>query len=217
MTALKGLGNGLLAAFVIAVCCYSRTDASPAGTANPEVMVLTPGEKYVLDFSDFPDRGVPAGNFNNFAFSLALRQPLQKITVQDAQQHKNVIATDDFAACSKGQESLLEKPLNELTRGTPAWVDYVDIEMIPFPQRELKWTGGVCYGYRKPSGTWYWKLVATPLIYDPASDRVRGRIWVKEADIDALKLVFDESVPRQLVRSVTVTIQPRDAGLLDKK
>ena len=210
MTTLKRLRNGLLA-LVTAAGFYSHTDAAPAASATSETMVLTPGKKYVLDFSNSPDRGVPAGNMNNFAFNLDLGQPVRKISVKRGEQRKDVIATFDYSACSKGQEPLLEKPLRELAPGNAAWVDYVDIEMIPHQQRDLKWTGGVCYGYRKPSGTWHWNLVATPLTYDATTDRVRARIWVKEADVDALKLVFDNSVPRQSVRTVTVTTQPAEA------
>jgi hypothetical protein len=35
-----------------------------------------------------------------------------------------------------------------------------------------------------------------------------ARIWVKEANIDALKLVFNYAVPRQFVRTVAVMVKP---------
>ena len=97
--------------------------------------------------------------------------------------------------------------MSGLAPGTATFVDYVDIEMIPTKQEDLIWSGGVCYGFRTTTG-WHWNLTSTPLTYDARAKLVRGRIWVKQPDVDALKLVFDYSVPTQSVRSVTVTTQP---------
>jgi hypothetical protein len=83
----------------------------------------------------------------------------------------------------------------------------VDIEMIPTKQKDLIWSGDVCYGFRTGSG-WHWNLTPTPLIHDAKGNVVRERIWVKQPDVDALKFVFDYSVPTQLVRLVKVRIQP---------
>jgi hypothetical protein len=211
MTNIKRLSNGLLVALVAITCLYSHTNAAAEAGAEPKVMKLTPVDRYVLDFSESEDGGVPGGNFDNFAFNLDLREPVRKISVRRGEQGKDVIASYDYADCTRGQESLLQKPLSELAAGNATWVDYVDIEMIPLLQKNVEWAGGVCYGYRNPSGAWHWHLAATPLTYDPATDRVRARIWVKEANIDALKLVFDYSVPRQSVRSVTLTTRSANA------
>ena len=66
----------------------------------------------------------------------------------------------------------------------------------------------MCYGTRGPSGEWRWNLVLTPLAYDPASDRVRARLWIKDGPINAMKLVFDNSVPRQYAQKVTLVGRP---------
>lgn len=170
-----------------------------------KTMQYAPVEKHVIDFSESEGLGVPGGGFENFAFRLDLGQRVRKIAYKAGIVRKDLVASYDFSACSPGQEGLLEKPLGDLAPGTAAWVDYLDIEMLPLAQRDIKWEGGVCYGYRKPSGTWYWYLAPTALVYDAESDRMRARLWVKEADIDAIKLVFDASVPRRPVSRVVVT------------
>jgi hypothetical protein len=207
MTCFKPRRGAVLAALVIAAGLCMQAQIAAAQDSTVPAMVLSPGTKYVLDFSGSPNGGVPAGTFNNFGFSLDLGKPAQKLTVKQGDRRKDVIATYDFADCSWDQESLLERPVRALNRGTGAWVDYVDIEMIPLKQKGLIWRGGVCYGYRQAHGDWQWNLVSTPLIYDEATGRVRGRIWVKQPDVDALKLVFDYSVPTQSVSKVTVTTQ----------
>lgn len=208
MTTLKHPGSRILFGLIAAVCFLVRTSAAQEPEAKPKVMRLSPGERSVLDFSGSPNGGVSAGNFNNFGFRLSLQEPTRKIAVRREEQGIDVIASYDYADCTRGQETLLERPVRELAAGDAMWVDYVDIEMIPFPQKDMKWEGGVCYGYRNARGAWHWHLVTTPLKYDAATDRVRARIWVKEANVDALKLVFDSSVPRQYVSAVTVTSQP---------
>jgi hypothetical protein len=211
MTSWKRL-NALLIAFATVATLQSRPSTAQDPSSNERVMKLTPVEKYVLDFSPSEGGGVPGGNFDNFAFNIDPRQPVRKISMRAGDRRPDVIATYDYADCTKGQESLLEQPVRELAAGSAAWVDYVEIEMIPLAQRELKWAGGVCYGYRNPDGKWHWHLATTPLTYDPATDRVRARLWVKQANIDALKLVFDYSVPRQSVSSVTVATRPPGGG-----
>ncbi len=208
MPTLRRMSNGLPGALIVVTSLYLGMEAAAQTSSDPKVMTLTPGKQYVLDFSGSQDGGIPGGNFDNFAFNIDLKEPLRKISVKYGEQRKDVIATYDYAGCLRGQESLLEKPLRSLAPGSATWVDYVDVEMLPLRQKDVRWAGGVCYGYRTPSGTWHWRLASTPLTYDPATDRVRARIWVKEANIDALKLVFDSSVPRQSVRTVTVTTQP---------
>ncbi len=206
MPTLVSLRSGLLIALVTAAFFPARADAAPAAGEKEKVIVLTRVEKYVLDFSGSEGHGVPGGNFDNFAFTL--KQPMRKISLRHDERREDVIATYDYADCTKGQESLLETPVRGLAAGNAAWVDYVDVEMLPLPQENVRWAGGVCYGYRTASGRWHWRLAATPLAYDPASHRVRARIWVKQANVDALKLVFDATVPRQAVQTVTVTTLP---------
>jgi hypothetical protein len=118
-----------------------------------------------------------------------------------------VTATYDYADCSQNQGLLLERTVGSLAPGTATFVDYVDIEIIPTKQKDLIWSGGVCYGFRTATG-WHWDLTSTPLVYDAKAKLVRGRIWMKQPDVDAVKLVFDYSVPLQAVRSVKVTTQP---------
>ena len=178
---------------------------APAGAQSP-TMVLSPGKPLAFDFSGSPNGGVPAGTFSNFAFALDLNRSEQKITVKSGQPTNDVIATYDYADCSRHQEKALEQSVRSLGAGTPTFVDYVDIEMIPTEQMDLAWRGGVCYGFRT-AGTWHWNLASTPLHYDDASKLVRARLWVKQPDVDALKLVFDYSVPTQMVRGVRVTTQ----------
>ena len=203
MITLKRLGRPLLLVLVALGCSYSRVDAAQA--ESPKRDTPAPPERLVLDFSGSQNQGVPGGNFENFAFNLDTQQPMRKLSLRRGDSRKDVVATYDYADCTKGQESLLERPLGELAPGNSTWVDYVDIEMMPLRQRSVQWTGGVCYGYRNRDGRWHWNLTSTPLTFDPATGRVRARIWVKEAGIDALKLVFDYSVPRQSVRTVTIT------------
>jgi len=201
------MSTGLLVSFLAVACFSSRAQSAQARSSKADAVVASE-KKYVLDFSGSQDHGVPGGTFQNFAFNLDLNEPMRKISVRRDEKRKDLVATYDYADCTRGQESLLEKPMSGLAPGNSAWVDYVDIEMIPPTQRDLKWTGGVCYGYRKSGGGWHWNLSSTPLTYDSATGRVRARIWVKEANIDALKLVFDYSVPRQSVRTVTITTLP---------
>jgi hypothetical protein len=201
MTKLTSRRVALPAALTIVAGLYAQAGAAPP------TMVLSPGKKLAFDFSNSPNGGVPAGTFNNFGFVLDLNRLEQKLTVKSGQQRKDVTATFDYADCSRNQEALLEQTVNGLAPGTAAFVDYVDIEMIPTKQKDLIWSGGVCYGFRTSSG-WHWNLTSTPLTYDAKANLVRGRIWVKQPDVDALKLVFDYSVPTQSVRSVQVTTQP---------
>jgi hypothetical protein len=49
----------------------------------------------------------------------------------------------------------------------------------------------------------------TPLTHDTAGDRVLARVWIKEANVDALKFVFSKTIPRHFVRTVTVATLPR--------
>jgi hypothetical protein len=207
MTKLKSRYGMLPAGLIIAAGLCVQAGAAPP------TMVLSPGKKLVFDFSVSPNGGVPAGTFNNFAFVLDLNRPQQKLTVKSGQQRKELSATFDYADCSKNQESLLERTVSGLAPGTAAFVDYVDIEMIPTKQKGLIWSGGVCYGFRTTTG-WHWNLTSTPLTYDAKANLVRGRIWVKQPDVDALKLVFDYSVPTQSVRSVTVTTQPVEVSIV---
>jgi hypothetical protein len=201
MTQLKSRIGALATTFVVAAGLCTR-----AGAATP-VMELSPGVKLVFDFSSSPNGGVPGGTFQNFGFMVDLNQPNQHLTVTAGQQGKDVTATYDYADCSTNQEPLLERTVSGLAPGTATFIDYVDIEMIPPKQKDLIWNGGVCYGFRTSTG-WHWMLTSTPLTYDTAAKLVRGRIWVKQADVDALKFVFDYSVPAQSVRSVTLTTQP---------
>jgi hypothetical protein len=201
MSKLISRNCALAAALVVAA-----GHCAQAGPADP-TMVLSPGKTLAFDFSGSPSGGVPAGTFQNFAFAIDLNQAQQKLAVKSGQQRKDVIATYDYADCSKNQESLLERTVSGLAPGTPAFVDHVDIEMIPTKQKDLTWSGGVCFGFRTPAG-WHWNLTPTPLTYDATAKLVRARIWVKQPDVDALKLVFDYSVPTQSVRSVKVTTQP---------
>ncbi len=201
MMKLKSRHGAIPAALVIMVgFCAQADDAPPT-------MVLSPGKELVFDFSSSPNGGVPAGNFENFAIVLDLNRPEQKLTVKYGQQRRNVMATYDYADCSRDQESLLERTVSDLAPGTATFVDYVDIEMIPLKQEGLIWSGGVCYGSRTTTG-WHWNLASTPLTYDATARLLRARIWLKQPNVDALKLVFDYSVPTQSVRSVKVTTQP---------
>jgi hypothetical protein len=176
-----------------------------AGAQTP-TMVLSPGTPLTFDFSGSPNGGVPAGTFSNFAFTLDLNRKEQKLTVAADQPGKDVIATYDYADCSAHQERLLARTVRDLSAGTPTFVDYIDIEMIPTEQTDLSWRGGVCYGFRT-AGTWQWNLTSTPLRYDADRKLVRARLWVKQPNVDALKLVFDYAVPSQMVRAVRVTTQ----------
>lgn len=167
------------------------------------------GGKFVLDFSGSPNRGVSVGKFNNVAFKLDLQKPVRKLSVPSGNQRlPDLVATFDYADCTKGQEPLLEQPLRDLSPGDAAWVEYVDVTLIPISQHGLNWTGGVCYGFREPGGRWHWNLTTTPLTYDSATDRVVARISVGRGPIDALKLVFEHAVPPQALSSVTVTTRP---------
>ena len=204
MTTMKRLLNRFCLGLIVLAYICVRADAA-------EDQKL--GGKYVLNFPRSQQDAVTGGTFNNFAFRLDLRQAVKRVAAAtENQKQPEIIASYDYAGCTAGQEFILEKPLRDLPAGNPAWVDVVEIEMIPIAQRGVKWTGGVCYGYREPGGKWRWNLIPTPLTYDAATDRVRGRISVQRGPIDALKLVFNYSVPRQVVSSVTFTTRAIGAG-----
>jgi hypothetical protein len=207
MTFLKPTFGSLTAALLI-----SAATLAVASAAAP-VMVLSPGKPLTFDFSPSPNGGVPAGTFNNFGFVLDLNRPVQKLALRSGQPEREFSATFDYADCSPHQETLLERSVRGLGRGTASFVDYIDIEMLPTAQKNLIWSGGVCYGFRTSTG-WQWRLTSTPLTYDGAAKLVRARIWLKQPDIDAIKLVFDYSVPTQSVRLVRVTTQPEALNIV---
>jgi hypothetical protein len=209
MTNARRAHRCLIVVVMAAACGLVSAQPAPQDDAQAKKMRLTPGKPFVLDFSGSPDGGVSAGSFNNFAFRLS-REPVRKLVVRRDELGKEVMATYDYADCTQGQERLLERQIRDLPPGDPTFVDRIDIEMLPFPQKEFKSEGGVCYGFRNPQGEWQWRLSTTPLTYDAGSGRVRARLWVKQANVDAVKLVFDSSMPRQYVTSVTVTTQPAD-------
>lgn len=186
--------------------------AAPAGAQTP-TMVLSPGVELAFDFSGSPDGGVPGGNFNNLAVRLDVERATQSLAVRSGEMRREVTATYDYADCSAGQEPLLERSAAMLARGTPAFVDYIDVETVPFVQKDFSWSGGVCFGYRTSAG-WQWRLASTPLVYDASANVARARIWVKASDVDAIKLVFDYTVPRQPVRSVKVITQPIEISIV---
>ena len=203
MTAVKRSHNAWLAGLFAVVCFSPRSGAG----AEPQADDLT--RQYVLDLSGSPNHGVSVGRFNNLAFRLELQRPVMKLSVPAGDQRMpGLVATFDYADCTKGQEALLERPLHDLAAGDPAWIDYVDVAIVPTSQRGLQWTGGVCYGFRDPGGKWHWDFTRTPLTYDKATDRYIARVPLRRGPVDAIKLVFDYSVPPLSVSSVTVTTRP---------
>jgi hypothetical protein len=208
MTAPSKPGHIVLAAALTIAAVVN----AQAGAAPP-TMALSPGIKLAFDFSSSANGGVPVGAFNNFAFVLDVNRPHQKLIVKPGQPRKDVTVSFDYAGCDQNQEVLLEQAVSGLAPGTATFVDYVDVEIIPTRQKDLIWSGGVCYGFRTATG-WHWRLASTPLTYDPGTKMLRGRIWVKEPGVDALKLVFDYSVPTQSARSVLVTTQPVEINIV---
>ncbi len=203
MANMKWLKNALLASLIATGCFCTRADITRAGDTTDKP---TGNAKYDLDFSSSPNGGVLVGRFHNFAFRLDLQKSAKAISVSGVEQRlPDLVATFDYAGCNNGQKSALERPLRDLAAGEAAWVDEVEVVMVPLTQRELKWSGGVCYGFREPGGKWGWNLRSTPLIYDTANKRFVGRIAVRRGPIDALKLVFDYTVPPQFVSHVTFT------------
>ena len=200
MTHARPAYSNIIALLIGAGLC-ARADAAPPA------MVLSPGKPLAFDFSPFPHGGIPAGTFNNFGFVLDQNRPDRKFDVRSERLGREVAASFDYADCSPRQEARLEQAVSGLEPGTATFVDYVDIEIIPTEQNDLKWSGGVCYGFRTAAG-WRWRLNSTPLVYNAAANSVRGRIWLKQPGVDALKLVFDYSVPTHWVRAVTVVTQP---------
>ena len=205
MATLKWLKDVLLASLTAAGCLGIGADVAKASDPGPESRAAKEGT-YVLDFAKPPNRGVWVGKFNNFAFRIDLQKAVKQIAVPVGNQRlPDLISTFDYAACARGQESLLETPVRALAAGDGAWVDEVEVVMRPSKQRDLKWTGGVCYGVREPGGKWYWNIASSPFTYDSATDRFLARIPVRRGPIDALKLVFDYSMPPHFVTSVRYT------------
>lgn len=163
---------------------------------------------FVTQFPDKQPERVPVGNFDNVAFTISLKESSRSLSAERINDKSEVVASYDFADCSKGQERLLEKPLAKLKLGDAAWVDYVEIELVPNGPAVASQLGGVCYGTRGPEGKWRWTLTSTPLTFANDGKRVRGRLWIKDGPIDAIKLVFDHAMPRQHIDRVTVVAQP---------
>lgn len=187
---------------------YGPAIAAQRPNEQAPVMRTTPGTPFVLDFSGAPDGGVSAGSFNNIAFSLNLREPVRKLVIRRTERLPDVVPTNDYADCTPGQESLLESQVRDLPRGDAAFVDRIDVDVLRFPQKDLKVDASVCYGVRAAQGAWRWRLTKVPLTLDPVTNRLHAQLWVKEANVDAIKLVFDGGMPRHYLRSITVTTQP---------
>jgi hypothetical protein len=204
MATMKWLTNALLAGLIAFGCFWTRADVSKASDP-PGNNQAGGGDKHVLDFSGSPNRGVFVGKFNNFAFRIDLKNPMRKISVPVGNQRlPDLISSFDYADCSKGKEGLLERTVRDLPRGDPAWVDELEVFMPPPQQREIKWSGGVCYGIRQ-DGKWYWNLNSTPLAFDSGTNNFYARIAIRRGPIDAIKLVFDYAVPPMYVSNVTFT------------
>ena len=195
-----------------AACALTAAVCVATATAQP-VMVLSPGIKLAFDFSVSPNGGVSVGSFDNVAFVLDRNRPKRKLAVSTGQQRNDAIASFDYADCSTLHPALLERSIGCLAAGTPEFVDYVDIEFAPAMSSNPVSSGGVCYGFRTSTG-WQWRFATTPLTYDATRKRLRGRIWVKEPNVDALKLVFNYSLPRQTLRAVQVTTQPLTSNIV---
>ena len=193
--------------WLLAICGVGSLAGGLSGQSGSENLWAT--STYVLDLSKSENGGIAGGTFWNLAFVLNLSQSTSEMAVRYGDQRlPRLVATFDYADCTKGQEGLLEEPLRKLARGDFAWVDSIEVEMLPLQQEYVRWSGGVCYGYRDLDGQWRWELTTTLLAYDAATDRVRARISVQKGPLDALKLVFDYTVPRQSVSRVTFTARP---------
>ena len=121
MASMKRLANAWLTSLIGVGCWCARADlveASGPAAGNGAAS----GERYVLEFSDPPSRGVWVGKFRNLAFRIDLEKTVKKIQVPNGDQRlPDLIATFDYADCTKGQESLLERPLRGLEPGAAAW------------------------------------------------------------------------------------------------
>lgn len=205
MANTKLLTNISLACLSLVACFFVLAylmRASDPPTNNPGEN----GEKYVLNFAAPPERGIWVGKFNNFAFRIDLKKSVKAISVPLGDQRlPDLIATFDYADCNTGQDFILERTVRELAPGDAAWVDEVEVTLAPSKQPNLKWTGGVCYGFREPGGKWNWNRTSAPFTYDSAANRFLARIAVRRGPIDAVKLVFDYDMPPQFVTSVTYT------------
>lgn len=193
---------GAVAATLHVVVLYAQ-NAEPVQRAPVRSM-------FVTQFPDKQPERIPVGNFDNVAFAISLKDPSRRLSAERIGEASEVIASYDYADCSKGQEPLLEKPVAKLRPGDAAWVDYIDIELASDGGATGSQAGGVCYGTRGPEGKWRWTLTSTPLTYAADGKRLRGRLWIKDGPIDAIKLVFDHAMPRQHIESVAVVAQPFD-------
>jgi hypothetical protein len=217
MIALNRLLFGVLAGSVL-VGCGSTTivpDAGPVSDAGPTSDAgMDPTEKrYILDLTGSIYGGVQLGHFNNLAFTVNLEKPVQIVDLTQG-DHPGILPTYDFAGCTSGDDASLTVNLGPLGAGDPAWVDYVDIEMLRNPppvEDALTWVGGACFGYRVPGGGWQWHFETTPVTYDAATNRFNTRIPIAHGPIDALKIMFVDEDPTHLVTTVAYTARPAAA------
>ena len=207
MTTMKWLQNALLTGLIAVGCYWALAYLQKAGDPSMDNQAAN-GQKYVLDFSNSPNRGIRVGKFHNFGFRIDLKNAVKNISVPLGNRRlPDLVATFDYAGCMKGQEFLLESAVRELPPGDAAWVDEVEVVMVSSLKQESRGTSGICYGVRE-AGKWYWNFTSTPLTYDSAANSFRARIAVKRGPIDAIKLVFGQEVPPLFLTNLSFTTRP---------
>src|SRR6266436_5400595 len=105
----------LLAGPILAATVQGQTAEGP--------QLGPPRPAFVKEFPDEVKERISVGNFDNVAFALNLQQQSRKVSSLSGTPKTELVATYDYADCSKGQERLLEQPLKELKRGDSTWVD----------------------------------------------------------------------------------------------
>jgi hypothetical protein len=212
MSARIGLSGGLLLAVVMAGCQNNAaTSSSPSTTGADEATERT-GKQYVLDFSKSDNGGLYLGRFVNVAFTVDLDRAIREYEFTGPPMNHatpDLVQSNDLAGCSKQGKLALERAVRDLEAGHSAWVEHVDLEMIPGSSDEASFPPGVCFGYRQ-GGTWHWRFDIAPITYDASSDRLRARLLVDHGPIDAVKLVLDAEQGRMLP-AVRISFSARPA------
>lgn len=191
MVALAALG---------CAACGGATAIGPASDASSDAAVTA---DYTMDFTQFPKGGLYSGNMYNVVFGLNLQQRVRLYDVPVAFGQIGMIPPNVAVAevlgffCQTGKEKQLESDLARPgnynpAAGDTAWIDHVDLDMIPDSIQDVPPDGkGVimCFGTRSEAGVWQWDLSPRLPAWNSNDKTFILRIPIQRGPVDAVEVV----------------------------